>query len=477
MAERVQLPKLAPDREALVGFLTDCRDRAVEDGHFKLVSITMAVRRLDPLAVLESIYDPAEAHAYFESPNRERALAGADSVIYKTFQGKDRFHQAAQFSEDLWAHTLIVGDPALPFCGPQLFCAFAFESMTDAHNFAPATLFVPRWQIGVQSGQSSATANIRIDPNADVRVLAERVLTAYCHFSVFKYPEETLVEPLQSLVSQMPCGLDADGYCKAVESSLAEIRAGLYEKIVIARGLALEGREPWHPCGILNRLRNGFPSCCSFSFSDHGESSFIGATPEQLLEVSDNELRTDALAASVSRGNSASLDARFAEELWSEPKNQHEHQVVIDSIVRRLMEAGVTEITKEPPRVLRLKNIQHLHTPIRARMSKDGHMFKIAHFLHPTPAVGGSPREATLSRIREKEGVERGLYAGIVGWCDVNGNGALMVGIRSGQIEGKWLRLFAGAGIVEGSVPSSELTETDLKLSAMLNALELNTEG
>jgi menaquinone-specific isochorismate synthase len=240
---------------------------------------------------------------------------------------------------------------------------------------------------------------------------------------------------------------------------------------VLARSVAVEAAQPLHPMGALNRLRQRFPDCYAFSVANGRGQSFIGATPERLLRVEGGRLLTEALAGSAPRGRTASEDAALANELLRSEKDLREQRVVLDSILRRLRAVGIEPEASARPRLLQLSNIQHLHTPVSGAVPSGVHLLDILGELHPTPAVGGTPREAARQRILELEGFDRGLYAGAIGWIDARGDGEFCVGIRSALVDGTRARFYAGAGIVAGSNPDRELAETELKLLAMMESL------
>ena len=181
---------------------------------------------------------------------------------------------------------------------------------------------------------------------------------------------------------------------------------------------------------------------------------------------------TEAIAGSAPRGATAGEDAKFARDLLESEKDLHEHACVRDSILRRLKSVGVSGGRAESaPRLLPLANVQHLRTAIEAEVGDEVHLLDILQEMHPTPAVGGTPREAAVPRITDLEQIDRGLYSGVVGWFNHLNEGEMVVGIRSALIEGADACLYAGAGIVEGSTPDKETRETELKLRALLEAL------
>jgi menaquinone-specific isochorismate synthase len=182
-------------------------------------------------------------------------------------------------------------------------------------------------------------------------------------------------------------------------------------------------------------------------------------------------VETAAIAGTAPRADGVADDARLARELLESDKNLHEHRLVIASIERRLRQVGVEPSTPASPRLMTLATVQHLHTPITGRLPGGRHLLELVEALHPTPAMGGRPRDVVLPRLREFETFERGLYAGPMGWVRHDGEGEFVVGIRAGVLRGRQAELYAGVGIVSGSDPAGEWRETEWKLAAMRDAL------
>jgi menaquinone-specific isochorismate synthase len=465
---------MLPERDegALRQFLEGCREAARAKGHYQIASISLEVKHISPLAVLQSIYEPDELHFYMERASDDEAVAAAEAVVQTQFDGPDRFARVKAFADEVLENTIAVGDLNQAYTGPHFFTAFSFDdSVSDDAAFPAATVFLPRWQVSRSKGKYGAVANLKIESETDIDSLVVRVWAAYRKFGAFDYEPEsdtTAVVP-PKLLSRRE--LAPDVYPQAVAQALDAIRAGNYEKIVLARGIELQADRVWQPLDTLNRLRNRFAGCFTFSFGGGGARSFIGATPERLLQIRDGHLLTAAIAGSAPRGQTAGEDARYACALLESEKDLHEHICVRDSILRRLESAGVNGQAEAQPRLLALANVQHLHTPIAADVGDSVHLLDILSQMHPTPAVGGSPREAAVPRIASLEQMERGLYAGVLGWFNHLNEGEMIVGIRSALIEGPLARLYAGAGIVEGSNPEKEMLETEIKLHALLDVL------
>jgi len=479
--------------ESLRGFLLQCRAKAAQAGHPQLVSISLSVDALDPLAVLESIFEPSERHFYFERPAEGVAVAGAEAVLAFTAEGPRRFAACQEFVDETLEHTVAVGNLSQLFSGPHFFAAFTFQDSTErGEPFPAASLFVPRWQVALHEGRTIAVANLLIDAATPIDAAAEKVWRAHAKFGAFSYAAGDASAGMRSAqggdggsrpvaaagpnpdpiaaVSVVPVG-PGDSYPNAVRRALARIGEGAFEKIVLARAKDLTASAPFHPLRVLNGLRQRFSDCYSFSIANGIGQSFIGASPERLLRVRDGRLLTEALAGSIRRGGTASEDAAIAAAFQRDDKELREHRLVLDSIVRLLRELGLAPEFPGKPGLKRLSNVQHLHSPVQAALPAEVRLLDVVARLHPTPAVGGYPREAALPVIRSLEAFPRGLYAGSLGWLDARGNGEFFVGLRSARIDGASARLYAGSGIVRGSSPENELAETELKFRAMQEAL------
>jgi menaquinone-specific isochorismate synthase len=464
-------PTANPTPEALVAFLGECRGAARAAGRPQLVSISLEVESLDPLAVLESIYEPRELHFYAERPSAGFSVAGAEAVLEFTAAGPDRFTRARDFIAATLADTIAVGPVEAPLAGPHFFVAASFfDDVNAAEPFPALRVFVPRWQVARHGDGSVAVANLIVAADAPVELIAAKVWRAHGKFRHFDYRAAAGGPRPGDAQRREEIG-GPHAYTAAVTRGLAGIAAGDYQKIVLARAQRLSTADSFHPLSVLNHLRQRFPGCYAFSVANPHGQSFIGASPERLVRVAAGRLNTEALAGSAPRGQTASEDAALARGLLQSEKDRREHRLVIESIARRLGDLGVKLEHPEQPRLLGLANVQHLHTPISAAMPAGVHILDLVARLHPTPAVGGTPRQPALAAIRRLEPFERGLYAGAIGWVDHRGGGEFFVGIRSALIDAHSATLYAGAGIVAGSTPEKEFAETELKFKALTEAL------
>lgn len=462
------------DEESLYKFLKYCQAAAVKKGCFQIASISLEVKYMDPLAVLESIYEREALHFYMEHPLTEEAIAGAESVVEGSFEGPERFQKAKTFARDVLENMICIGDLGMPFSGPHFFASFTFFDVSEPEEafFCPGKVFLPRWQVSNYGGVYGAVANVKVEAGSDLGILAKKIWAAHLKFNAFDYKRIGLAEDRDvESIKRIPVG-GLDWYKEAVEAGVRGIRQGRYEKIVLARALDLKKERGFDALGSLNRLRTQFPECFACSVGNERGQSFIAAAPERLLKVSSGKLLTEALAGSAPRGKHVQEDAFYGQGLLSSEKDLREHQVVIDSIVRHLKALGISYNISKRPKLRKLANVQHLLSLIEAELPEGVNLLDVVERLHPTPAVGGSPLGAATKDIASIENFERGLYAGTVGWFDHQGDGEFVVAIRSALIDKRKARLYAGCGIVEGSDPGQEHEETEIKFEAILNNLE-----
>ncbi|MDX2166285.1 MAG: isochorismate synthase, partial [Deltaproteobacteria bacterium] len=259
-------------------------------------------------------------------------------------------------------------------------------------------------------------------------------------------------------------------YARAVAAATADIAAGRFDKLVLARTCALRATRRFDCARAAARLRQAYPGCTTFWLGERG-GDFLGATPEVLARVRDGALETAALAGTTGRGTTTASDAALADGLLGSDKNRREHAHVVVALTDALRPLSSALQVEATPRILRLPSLQHLLTPIRGRLAPGAHLLDLVAALHPTPAVGGTPRAAALAALPRHEGWARGWYASPLGWFDARGDGDMVVAIRSALVRGRRAVLFAGAGIVAGSDPDAELAETRLKLQPLLSAL------
>lgn len=266
---------------------------------------------------------------------------------------------------------------------------------------------------------------------------------------------------------EVVAGRSPAAWCDAVARATGEIRAGGLDKVVLAREVTVTADRPIDPAVVLARLRTAFPGCWLSAVD-----GVVGASPELLVARHGDVVRSHPLAGTTARGGDPTADARLAARLLASTKNRTEHQITIDEVHETLLPWCSYLDAEAEPSIVAVANVQHLGTLVEGRLSDPApSVLELVQALHPTPAVCGRPREPALRLIARLEEMDRGPYAGPVGWVDGRGNGEWAVNIRGAAIVGPTARLRAGNGIVADSDPRTELAETQAKLQALLGVL------
>ncbi len=263
----------------------------------------------------------------------------------------------------------------------------------------------------------------------------------------------------------------SDGWHGSVTRFLEEVEAGRITKAVLARARDVELPAPARVSRVLRFLRHENRMAHVFLFEPDPQRVLFGAAPEILVELREGRFEATAVAGSIARGGDDAQDRELAASLLASRKDREEHRLTSEEMTEVLTPLLDRMQAEGAPHVLTLARIQHLETVIRGEIRAGEDVLSLAEALHPTPAVCGRPREAALNLIAEREGFDRGWYAGPVGWVDAAGDGDFVPALRSAVGGGRHWRLFAGAGIVPGSDPDAEWAETALKFEPALRAL------
>jgi menaquinone-specific isochorismate synthase len=326
--------------------------------------------------------------------------------------------------------------------GPIAIGCIPFTS-TDAHEFV-----IPKVVIGkTQSGEQWITT---VDDTEFEFEQSQKPLAVASSFSV---------NP----------GVSVDHYLEAVRLTAEAVRENKLAKAVIARDIFVSSSQSFDIRAILLRLKASFGSSYRYLFE-----GFIGASPELLISVLGNQVKSHPLAGTVPRTGNIETDTKFAQELIASAKNQLEHRIVIDMVRDTLLPWCSFLDWQADPSIVSVANVQHLGTEISGQLSEPRpSVLDLAYALSPTPALGGAPREIALDHIAQVEGMNRGRYGGAVGFFNAKGDGKFAVSIRCAEFDDSQTtaRLFAGGGIVADSEPQNELAETQAKFQAMLAAL------
>jgi isochorismate synthase len=418
---------------------------------------------------------------YWEQVERQISLVSAGAALSMQARGQERFAAAAQFWRRLREEAIVEYITDLPADvtsaehGPVLVGGFSFDPQRPRtplwQDFPAGLLILPRLLFSQRADQATLTFSCLIYTTDNLDDLTKAIREEIARFSELMSRPSTFSVPLSPATSPYAVRdvWPMPAWKELVGRAISSIRQGAYTKIVLARQAEITNGV-FDLAQTLQNLRQSYPNACVFAFQ-RGERTFIGATPERLVYARESKLHTVALAGSAPRGASAEEDRRLGSELLHSPKNRGEHEIVIAMLRDSLAHLCSRVWVADTPELLRLKNIQHLQTAIVGELLPGRTLLEALHTLHPTPAVGGTPTDAALSFIREHENLDRGWYAGPLGWIDLRGNGEFVVALRSALLEKQRAMLFAGCGIVKDSDPEAEYTESCLKLQVILRSL------
>jgi salicylate biosynthesis isochorismate synthase len=469
------------DRERMAARLDLALRRARRSGEPTLATSTVRLSGdIDPSAVVCASRRVGEPWFAFEQPDRGKAaLAALGEAATLNGTGRERFASMA----DRWRRlaAAAAGDPRddPDRSGPIAVGGFAFApegGRTPAwEGFEPASMIVPEVAI------KRAAKEHRDEDGPDVKLTMAALMS----------PDDTVQDALKRLEGRLgelqerplplldpaPTGrykvasaMPPEHYEAAVARASELIKQGKLEKIVLAREVQAHAPRTYDPAAMLGVLREAFPACYCLCVG-RGDATLIAASPELLVRREGHRVSTLALAGSTRRSADPAVDDHLGEQLLRDESYRSEHAIVARRIERILRDHAVWVAAAPEPELVKIANIQHLATPIRAQLATPIDALELAGLMHPTPAVGGEPRDAATPLIPALEGLDRGWYAGPVGWTDVTGDGEFCVALRCALLRGSVACCYAGNGIVRDSNPQAELAETEVKLQALLPLL------
>ncbi|MGZ6272128.1 MAG: isochorismate synthase [Candidatus Limnocylindrales bacterium] len=447
--------------------------RARSRGTGVLVSVSTLTehRFLDPAATVASSRRAGECWFGLEQPDRDGlAIAGLGSVLAIEAGGPDRFTAVSERWRELRAHAECDPLDGPPGSGLAAFGGFAFAPEGGGspawQGYAPASLVVPEVSLARQAGQTWLTVNAEVAPDDTADDVTGRIAARVRSLRDAPLP---LLDPHPTGRYEVASPMPPAHYEEAVARAVQRIRAGAFEKVVLAREVEVHAPVAHDPAAVFGLLREAFPSSYIYAVG-RGDATFVGATPELLIRRQGQRATTVALAGSARRSADPAVDDHLGEQLLRSDKDREENAIVARRIARTLRPHAVWVTAAPEPVVVRVANIQHLAAPIRAQLASPMDAVELVGRLHPTPAVGAEP-DGALDVIPALEGFDRGWYAGPVGWTDASGDGEFLVALRCALLRGPVARCYAGCGIVRDSEPAAELAETEVKLQVMLPVL------
>ncbi|NUN65900.1 isochorismate synthase [Pseudanabaena biceps] len=484
------------DSKSLHDWIAKAIAKAQITGSAILLSYSQIWECNNSLLLLASKSEVDQPRFYWEQPKENFTIAASGSAVEISIPHQDvgdRFESAKKFIRQYLDQAIIAQNPDFNLLSSEtaihILGAFSFyhehfngEICTDIPippNYQPLLefptllFFIPKWMVRHSLQRCTLTLNHYIQPWDTAAAVLEQMEALRSHLDASSHYQAPTVHEVNKIIEVQ----GSQVWTEIVERALNLINQGHFQKVVLARALDVWADRDFDPFQVLHVLRCEYPECISFLMDCGMSKTFLGATPEVVLQFKTQGdrlwLRSDALAGSIGRGKTVREDLLLADHLLHSDKDRREHNFVIRSICDRLQTMGAAIDPQVNTGILKLSNVQHLHTPITAQIDNSDWLIilDILQQLHPTAAVGGVPRDRAVCFMQQWEACDRGWYAAPIGWLNSNGEGTFGVGIRSGYIQGDRARIFAGAGIVANSQVENEQSETTIKFAALLKAL------
>ncbi|MFC4619595.1 isochorismate synthase MenF [Camelliibacillus cellulosilyticus] len=460
---------ISAGQQGLIDKLQEGIDTAKKYSQQVLVSHVMPVKVNDPLDLFRSGEPFCHGRRIFWQDSSGMTIVAIGSVFESIKNGEGRYDAVKSDWERLM--TFAKSDAVINGTGPMMIGGFSFNTRSmpveEWASFPDAGFTCPHYMLTVKDGEAWLTMNQIVCQHDDAFEMAEILRKKSEQWLESHLPTSSFVT--WRLTDKEP--LHTEAWLEAVRTATDRMKDGALKKIVLSRVLTATADHPLDPTTMLSRLRAHESNCTVFAFERDGDC-FIGATPERLVKRDGQVFYVDSLAGTAPRGRDGREDEALGSALLNDAKNRAEHQYVVQMIKETLGTFCESVKALERPRLLKNKNVQHLHTPITGLGRVGASLFDAVKWLHPTPAMGGTPTDEALRLIRQLESHERGWYASPIGWIDQSGNGDFAVAIRSALVQDKRARLYSGCGVVADSDPLDEYRETDMKFRPILNVLE-----
>ncbi|WP_345244383.1 isochorismate synthase [Pontibacillus salipaludis] len=433
----------------------------------QLISVTTRLDSVDSLGFFQAGKVYQGERVYWTSADTVFTLVGVGSAY--TFEAEqNRFFSTRQMWNDVLEEAIIDNPYEVPGTGPVALGGFSFDPLKEENgtwsDFPNSKVLIPMYLLTEWGEETYLTINIMIHPNDNEDELFNHVTEEYQKLlaGTFTYEDDVTVTNQEEV--------RPFEFKEIVSKATDHIKSKRLGKVVLAREMILSFSDDRKASSVIRQLKEEQTQSYIFAF-ESGDSCFVGATPERLVKVEENELLSTCLAGTVPRGRTPKEDEALGQALIRDEKNLQEHDFVVQMIKKAVTGCCENVHVPDSPVLYPLRNLQHLYTPVSGTLKEGVSLLEVVEKLHPTPALGGYPREDSLQFIRDYEPFHRGWYASPVGWFDSYQNGEFAVAIRSALLRKDQAILFSGCGIVEDSDPDEEYKETAVKFLPMIHAL------
>ena len=433
--------------------------------------ISFAFKIPEPAAFHLFYNKNSEKYFYFEKPSENFLIAAFGNLLEISADGSSRILLTDQQINDIKKNYINNWRNANIDSVPLIYGGVKFTHNLNSDlwsDFSDSDWFIPEIIFYSKNNLHLIICNMFFrQPYGTLEQKFEGLLRQYFSFDT----DDFIPEYRKTRIDDINTDKEKLRWYRKINIALQKISVKTFSKIVLSREVKYKLLDDPDLPGLIQQLRGIFKDCYIFAYKKKS-SIFWGASPEKLAKIEKGWIEVDALAGSISRGKTNEEDIELSEWLLSSKKNLSEQKAVVDFISESLKDFSNEILYSETPVIKKLPNIQHLWTPIRAKLKSDIPLFSLLKHIHPTPAICGVPWSVALQSIIQMEGYSRGLYTGFIGWLNFENEGDFAIAIRCALIKNKILYAYAGSGIVEGSDPESEFEETQLKLKPILSLFE-----
>ena len=453
----------------LTSFLEDAKKLARNKGKAQLVSWT---KKIEPLSLVQA-FDSLESfnmNRLFWSNSEQTFMLLGFGTAKEIVVTENRFKQLEEEWIQLVSQAVVYNPYDDQGTGLTVLGGMSFDPLRKRselwRNYPTSQLTVPEYLIVYENDQYYFTINRYVDKQTDIEAIVEEINDIKRTVRDERKTERNVEQKIVYQMEKSP-----EQWMKSVRKAVDTINNKEAEKIVLARELRIKLNNRVNVGLLIEKLMNTQRQSYIFAY-EQGKDCFVGASPERLVQLKGESMLSTCLAGTAPRGKDEVEDEKIANDLLNDTKNREEHDHVV-KMIRSSIEPFCYNINiPNEPVILTLRNLQHLYTPVTATLKNGVTVFNLIEVLHPTPALGGVPRDKALQFIREEEQFDRGWYGAPIGWLDYKGNSEFAVAIRSGLVQSNEVSLFAGCGVMGDSDPETEYEETAVKFLPMLTILE-----
>jgi menaquinone-specific isochorismate synthase len=450
-------------KKALLSFLNEHNLSNKKEG--MLINFAYKIEKINITSLIDPILQLSKKVFYFNRPEDDFCILAFEDTFSLKINGENKFSELGDKISVILENSLNNFDEISSVKFPLFLGGTKFNTGKNSDewtDFADNDWFIPRFLFYKKDKDFWFIINFIVNINYSIEDQVN------CLFEPIDKLNNKQFELLKDIAKIKFCIVERERkeWNELISDALSRIEEGLFRKVVISRRIIADIKHSPSFNFALAKLQENYQNCTIFLYKSEN-SILFGATPEQLLKFSGNEIEFDALAGSAKRGNTEEDDKKIACSLLKDSKNCEEHTHVIE-FIKNASSAYIKNLRQFDTGIKRFSNIQHIYTPIKAELKSREQIYNLIDAIFPTPAICGYPKEISFKYIIDNEIFDRGLFGGIIGFISP-GEMDLVVAIRSALLNDNKLYIYAGCGIVKGSDPISEFEETEIKMNPILS--------